>query len=151
MTVEHSYPYKHGLSEHPLHATWDRMKMRCYNPNYEHFNRYGGRGITVCEEWKNDFVKFYLWAIANGYKEGLTLDRIDNDGNYSPDNCRWATKQQQSNNRSSCVFVTHKGERKTITEWARIIGIKPSTLYARIVKYKWDTERAFSEKVRCSI
>ncbi len=148
MNATQPYPYKHGLSTHPLHATWDRMKSRCYNPNYEHYDRYGGRGISVCEEWKNDFKAFYDWAMANGYTQSATLDRIDNDGNYCPENCRWATKKQQCNNRSSCVYIEHNGEKRTVTEWANLIGIKPATLYARIFVYGWSIEKAFSAKVR---
>ena len=142
------YPYKHGLASHPLHAVWDRMKRRCYNPRYEHFERYGGRGITVCDEWRDDFKAFYDWAVSNGYENGLTLDRADNDGNYTPDNCRWVTQKEQSNNRASCRMITRDGITKTVTEWAESLGIKPATLYARLFVYKWEIDRAFSEKVR---
>lgn len=90
----------HGLHTHPLYAVWSQMKDRCFNPNNKFYQRYGGREITVCEDWRYDFLTFYRWAIHNGYKEGLTIDRIDNDDNYEPGNCRWATQEIQMQNTS---------------------------------------------------
>lgn len=88
----------HGLNKHPLYAVWTCMKQRCYNPRNPKYDGYGGRGITVCSEWLDSFQVFYNWAIANGYKKGLTIDRINNDGNYCPQNCRWATPLEQVHN-----------------------------------------------------
>lgn len=90
---------KHGQSETRLYAIWHAMKQRCFNPNHKNYVDYGGRGIKVCEEWKNDFQAFYDWAMANGYEESLSIDRINNDGNYEPQNCRWVTMKEQCNNR----------------------------------------------------
>ena len=89
----------HGLSHHSLFSVWCGMKRRCYNPHEHKYSRYGGRGIKLCDEWKNDFQAFYDWAIANGYQKGLQIDRINNDGNYEPCNCRFVTIQENINNR----------------------------------------------------
>ena len=88
----------HGLGYTRLYNIWDKMKMRVYNPQYKRYSDYGGRGITICDEWKNDFMSFHDWAMSNGYSDELSIDRIDNDGNYCPENCRWTTRIIQNRN-----------------------------------------------------
>ena len=90
---------KHGLSNHRLFKIWTSMKTRCYNKNATNYERYGARGISICDEWNNDFMKFYNWSINNGYSDNLTIDRVNNNGNYEPSNCRWATVKEQNSNK----------------------------------------------------
>ena len=109
------------------------MKFRCNNPNASNYLDYGGRGISVCEKWNSDFELFYYWAIQNGYKKGLELDRYpDNNGNYEPTNCRWATRVSNANNTRRTVYAEINGVRKTASEWAAITGINRKCIYHRI-------------------
>lgn len=107
----------HGKCRTRLHSTWLSMRFRCNNPNAAWYRIYGGRGIRVCEEW-NSFESFQEWALANGYTDNLTIDRIDCNGHYCPENCRWATNIEQSNNKRNNRFVTAFGETKTLSQWA---------------------------------
>ena len=118
----------HGLSKHPLNSTWCGMKERCNNPNAENYLWYGGRGITVCSEWNQDFMNFYNWAINNGWQKGYELERIDNTKGYSPDNCTWITHKQQCRNRRSNKAVEINGVSKLMCEWEEELGLKPKTL-----------------------
>lgn len=123
---------RHGQRYSRLYEIWRSMKQRCYNPNKKKYECYGGRGITVCDEWLHDFQAFYDWAMANGYSDELSIDRIDVNGNYEPANCRWATIKEQANNRRCNVSLEAFGEEHTVAEWAEILGIKKSTLYSRL-------------------
>lgn len=134
-----------GLYKSRLYRIHHCMMSRCYTPSYTYYHRYGGRGISVCNEW-HDFVKFYKWAIANGYRDDLTIDRIDNDGDYEPSNCRWATRQEQSNNISNNKRLTYDGKTMTISEWSRKIGMDRRTLDKRI-RSGWSLSRIFTEPV----
>lgn len=133
---------KHGKTNTKLYGVWSTMKSRCLNPNSASYKLYGKRGIKVCEEWANDFQAFYEWAVSTGYHEGLSIDRIDTNGNYEPSNCRWADAKMQANNRRNSHIVTLNGESHTIAEWSKITGIKSSTLYMRLNKYGYSVDDA---------
>lgn len=122
----------HGLTETRLYRVWGNMKTRCYNKRNRNYARWGARGITVCDEWRSDFQAFYDWAMANGYEDGLTIDRIDNDKGYTPDNCRWATPEQQANNTRRVRLIEFRGESHSLHEWSRILGIRAETLFYRL-------------------
>ena len=141
----HNNLYKNGLSNTKLLYIYSNMKQRCYNKKTPGYKNYGGRGIKVCDEWLNSFENFYHWAIENGYQEDLTIDRINNDGNYEPSNCRWATKLEQVRNRRNTILITYNNETKTIKEWAEQYNIEFCTLRTRLNR-GWDIERALKEK-----
>lgn len=124
----------HNLSDTRIFHIWTGMKTRCYNKNAKNYVHYGGRGIKICQEWLDDFMNFYNWAMKNGYRDDLTIDRIDVNGNYEPSNCRWANSEQQANNKTNSSLFTYKGEEKTLTEWSRILGFNYETVKARIYK-----------------
>lgn len=120
------------------------MKRRCYDSKRESYVDYGGRGIIICDEWLNDFVAFKDWALANGWEEGLEIDRIENNGIYEPGNCRWSDDVTQSRNRRNTVFLEAFGEKKCVAEWATDNRCKAtaSAIFFRIKKLKWGHERA---------
>jgi len=122
------------------------MKARCNNSKASRYEHYGGRGITVCEDWQKSFATFRDWALENGYTDTLTIDRIDNDGNYAPDNCRWTTAQEQARNTSKNHKVEFNGEVRCITEWADIFGIDRGTLLYRINIAKMSIEQAVLQR-----
>ena len=143
---------KHGETGTRLHNVWIMMKQRCNNPKAGEYHRYGGRGVEVCDEWLS-FSNFRDWALSNGYDPNAprgkcTLDRIDNDGNYEPSNCRWIDMKGQMENRPKRGrYYEYNGESHTLYDWAKIIGIPHLSLKARI-NYGWDIERAFTTPVR---
>ena len=136
----------HGLYYSPLYGVWTMMKQRCTNPKCRSYKWYGAKGIKVCPEW-SDVKKFYEWAISNGYKNGLTIERININDDYSPDNCKWIPLVEQASNRSTTHYLTYNGETRSVTEWSSLLGIPRSTLSNR-VRLGWSTERALSTPTR---
>lgn len=137
---------KHGMTHTRLYNIWQRMRQRCYDSNYDSWKYYGFKGITVCDDWKNSFEKFYDWAMANGYEDHLTIDRKENDRGYSPENCRWVTYKEQANNRTNNKILEFNGESHTITEWANITGMSLTTLWSRLDS-GWSVEKALTTDV----
>lgn len=113
----------HGMSKTKLYSVWGTMKDRCYSPDSKGYQNYGGRGIEMCQSWKDSFKNFYEWAIKSGYKDGVTIERKDVNGNYEPDNCCWIPKADQSKNRRNCHYITYHGITKTLSEWSRELHI----------------------------
>lgn len=134
---------KHNKCSTRLYKCWKHIKQRCYDKKAKGYADYGGREITVCDEWLHDFQAFYDWAMTNGYKDDLTIDRIDNNKGYSPDNCRWATKKEQANNKRNNHLITYNGKTQTLAQWADELHTNYKKLYSRIVIYDWDIEKAF--------
>lgn len=134
-------------TRHKLCIVLCDIRRRCLNPNYKYFYLYGERGISVCEEWlgKDGQKNFREWAVNNGYEKGLTIDRIDNNKGYSPDNCRWVTAKEQSYNRRSNKLITIHGKTQTVTEWAKETGIPIGTLQNRL-RYGWEEDRLLEPK-----
>lgn len=119
---------KHGLSHTRLHRIWSNMKTRCYNRKSDNYRWYGAKNIEVCDEWLNSFEAFYNWAMANGYRDDLEIDRIDNTKDYKPSNCKWVTRIEQNNNTSQNRYLIHNGERYSITQFANMINENPNYL-----------------------
>jgi len=137
----------HGMvkqgERHPVYDAWAHMIQRCENPNIHNYKNYGGRGIKVCEEW-HDAKVFIEWALTHGWQEGLSIDRIDNDKGYSPDNCRWVTRKEQQRNKRNNHLITFNEKTQTIAEWAEEVGVGWHMLYDRINKLHWPIEQALS-------
>lgn len=133
---------KHGCCNERIYSIWHTMKQRCQNKNNTNYERYGWRGIKVCDEWES-FEPFRDWAFSNGYNDTLTIDRIDNNGNYCPENCRWATRYEQDRNKRSSKFVQIGNETKCICDWAKHFCIGSNTVYDRI-KRGWSIEKALT-------
>lgn len=124
---------KHGQSRTRLYHIWKGMKQRCIDINASNYANYGGRGIKVCDEWL-EYENFKKWALSNGYSDNLSIDRINVNGNYEPKNCSWATNEEQSNNRRCSHYIEINGEKKTVSQWAKISNLSPSTILQRINK-----------------
>lgn len=144
-----------------IYSIWYSMKCRCYYEKHPCYNNYGGRGITVCDEWRYNSIAFGDWAVANGYRDDLTIDRINVNGNYEPSNCRWATRKEQADNKReytigetgkrngrSKALIEINGESKTREEWCDFYGISRKTVEKRIYQLKWDVVKAITTPPR---
>lgn len=138
---------RHNKTDTKLYKVWLSMKQRCYNKRDKAYKNYGQRGIKMCDEWKDNFQVFYDWCMANGYKKGLTIDRIDNDKYYEPNNCRLVDRKTQQRNRRSCIYYKINGEKHCLMEWCEILGLNYSTVNGRL-HHNWSIERALELEER---
>ena len=136
-----------GLSKTRLYQIYKHIKHRCFDKKDIGYKNYGGRGITMCDTWAKDYMAFYSWAISTGYNDNLTIDRINSNGNYCPENCRWATMQEQQNNRTNNRVLEYKGQKKTITAWAKFCGLSYRNLHYRL-KNGYSIEQAIEKPKR---
>lgn len=136
------YKRKHGLREHPLYHVWFIMKQRCSDNSVKDYPNYGGRGIYVCHEWENDFQSFYDWSISHGYETGLQIDRIDNDGPYSPDNCRFVTLKENCNNRRNTHYINGIPATTYFAESKKDQSVSYLVFWNRYFRRHWDLEKA---------
>lgn len=136
----------HGMTGTHLYRCYRQMLDRCYRSNNDHYHMYGGRGITVCEEWRSGFEAFRDWAFKNGYQEKLSLDRIDVNGNYAPDNCRWISLEDQCHNKRQSRMYEFNGKVQDIAQWANEYGLKYATLAGRLDR-GWDIETALTKPI----
>lgn len=138
---------KHGLANSRIYGIWCDIKTRCKNPKHIRHNYYYDKGINICDEWTNNFENFYNWALENGYKESLSIDRIDVNGNYCPENCRWVNNKIQSNNKTNNHNITVNGITHTISEWCDIKQMNYHTFYSRLNR-GWNIEKILNTKIR---
>ena len=141
--------FKHGrgTAKNKTYNTWIHLKHRCFNSNDKQFCDYGGRGISVCDEWRNDFKTFYDWSMSHGYNDTLTIDRIDVNGNYEPSNCRWVTMKEQCRNKRNNRLLTFNGKTQCIVDWSNDLQIDRRTITKRIDVLGWTVEKALSTPV----
>lgn len=138
---------KHGDSTTRLYGIWNGMRHRCLDKKHISYHRYGGRGIKVCEEWDESYENFKEWAINNGYQEEFSIDRIDNNKNYSPSNCKWSSIKEQCNNRENNNKLTFNGVNKTVAEWSVETGLPYHTIHKRIL-YGWEVKDILTKEKR---
>lgn len=136
----------HGQSKTRLYAIWSKIKVRCYNEWDRDYKWYGAKGIKLCEEWDKSYLCFMKWAIENGYKENLTIDRINPFGDYEPSNCRWTTRKEQARNKTTNRIIEYNGEKRLFIDWCREFNILPVTLRQRF-KRGWSVEKAFTTPI----
>lgn len=141
------YHLIHGLRHHRLYTIWANIKTRCYNSLDQHYKRWGAKGITMCEEWRNNFMSFYNWSMENGYKDDLTIDRIDNGGNYEPSNCRWVTIAENNRNKPYIKLISYNGKTQTIGQWTKELGLGKETIRERLKRGWSDIEAITGKKV----
>lgn len=139
---------KHGETGTRLYRIWADIKTRCYNTQNHNYQKYGAKGIVMCDEWNTNYEAFRNWALANGYNNTLTIDRISPLGNYEPSNCRWATQKVQQNNRSNNHVLTYDGETLTISQWNEKMGFPRGTISQRLNRLGWSVEKAITTPVR---
>lgn len=139
---------KYNQDRKKVRNIYSKMKDRCYKEYSKSFKDYGARGITICDEWLKSPKAFYKWAFENGYKEGLEIDRINNNKGYGPSNCRWATRLEQANNKRNNLFIEYKNETKTLAQWCRLFNLPYRKTHKRIYLYKWNIERALTDNYR---
>lgn len=137
----------HKKSNSRIYKIYHGIKDRCYNKNAPQYKDYGGRGIKVCDEWLHDFQAFYSWSMKHGYNDTLTIDRINNNKGYSPNNCRWVDMTTQVRNRRNTKYITYKGETKPLKEWCEILNLNYKTVNSRITKLHWSIENALGKEV----
>lgn len=135
----------HRMSRTRLYSIWNDMKQRATGDDIKPYTKECYRGVTVCDDWSNSFESFRDWSFNHGYADDLTIDRIDNSGDYTPENCRWADKRTQMLNRVATHWITYKGETKALVEWCELLGLDYKFVHNRIVKHGWLPERAFTE------
>lgn len=136
----------HGQSRTRLYSIYRGMLNRCYKHKTKRYERYGGRGIRVCNEWVNDFKAFYRWAMVNGYRNDLTIDRIDVNGDYAPGNCRWSNVKMQQNNLSTNKIISYMDQKKTLARWCQELNLNYHTIFCRLNR-NWTIERAFKTPI----
>ena len=139
--------YPEGKRNTRLYGIWKGMNRRCASPREKSYRNYGGRGITVCDSWKNNFLAFEEWALENGYSDTLTLDRIDVNGDYCPENCRWLSRKMQNRNTRKTHYLTYEGVTKPIIDWAEAYHVPYGTLIARL-GMGWTVKDALTKPVR---
>lgn len=138
---------KHLLTKHPIYKLRRDIIVRCENKNSKAYKNYGGRGILICKEWRDSFEIFYKWCIENGWQKGLQIDRINNNGNYEPNNCRFVTAKENCRNRRSDIMLTYKGDRKTMAQWCELFNLEIRTVWARIFNSNWTVSDALETPV----
>ena len=139
---------RHGLSYTPIYAVWLEMKRRCLNKNNHKYSSYGGRGISICSEWVSSFISFYNWSVNNGWQQGLQIDRINNNGNYEPSNCRWATQKEQARNKRSNIVIEYNNQSLPLCDWCEKLGLYYKTINKRISRMGWTAKEAFETPIQ---